>query len=147
MAEMLVDAFYPFKWTSTCICIICCIRVKLAFTLNAHDADDLLLNFHYIIHWFYLPHCKWNCGVAFSTSAVIEFPFFGIHLWESCRKICCFGYVYMMKLWHKCKINYWNPLFSLSFAIIQVTRRSGYSKDFTLKESCATFIPSLHCVS
>jgi hypothetical protein len=30
-------------------------------------SDNLLLNFHYITHWFYHSLCKWNCGRAFSA--------------------------------------------------------------------------------
>lgn len=54
------------------------VQVTLAVAWNAHNADDLLLNFHYITHWFQLTQCKWNCVGAFSASALMKFPFFGV---------------------------------------------------------------------
>lgn len=98
--------FKHVHWTDTEMFVLCwincinigrCFFIQLNSSLHLHNllfwstfsevslwskhnalgySANLLLNFHYITHWFYHFHCKWNCGKAFSASAVIKFPFF-----------------------------------------------------------------------
>lgn len=57
--------------------------LSISFHAQNHSGN-LLLNFHYITHWFYHFLCKWNCGKAFSASAIMKFPFF-----DGVNAICC----------------------------------------------------------